>query len=287
MKHWASILIIAISALLMQWHSIAFWIEYAGYTGVGFSLALEMVALWLWWQRNLWLALTASILLISGALFQVSLPTIETLTRNNTNEILVTSYKAEIKQLTNSLIQYDSNSNKRIGWSGRIDRAHQDLSNARSKLRDLLSVKSPETRTRLYLIVLMQGLALIILMRSQIIAVKGLPFVTENGSKQPKDTEQEKITGSSNRVLRRNKNTKNIEVVKDLNEFDNRVIAVAKKMKEKLTDFNGKQRRLAEHVNVRPADISMAFRHKEKKEEGKEIVSESALVRMEQAMEKI
>jgi len=286
MKHWPSILIITISALLMQWHSVAFWLEYTGYTGVGFSLALEVVALWLWWKRQTMLAVVASALLVGGPLFQLSAPVMETLTRNNTNQVLVSSYENEIKQLTHSLIQYDSNSNKRIGWSSRIDRAQQDLSDARTKLRGLLSVKSSETSTRLYLIVLMQALALLIIMRSQIIAVKELPFITENGSKQPKDSKQKTIKESQpvTKVVRKDGQLKRVPV---LNDFDKRVIAVAEKMKKQLPSYNGKQRRLADDVKVRPADISMAFRHEEKKESGKEIVSESALIRMEQAMERV
>jgi len=289
MKHWTSILIITISALLMQWHSVAFWFEYTGYTGVGFSLALEVVALWLWWQGRTWLAVVASLLLVAGPLFQLSAPVMETLTRNNTNKILISSYENEIKQLTSSLNQYDSNSNKRIGWSSRIDRAQHDLSQARSKLRTLLAVKPPETSQRLYMVVLMQALALLVIMRSQIIAVKELPLVTENRSKQPKlqkGSKQENTIESSDtsRLVRINGQIKRVTA---LNDFDNRVIAVAEKMKKQLPSYNGKQRRLADDINVRPADISMAFRHKEKKEAGKEIVSESALIRMEQAMAKI
>ena len=123
MKHWPSLLIITISAVLMQWHSIAFWLEYAGNTGVGFSLALEAVAIWLWWQRCTWLAVIASALLIGGALFQLSAPVIDNIYRNGSNQQLAIIYQSEIEQLTKSLSQYDQNSSERLGWSALIDRA--------------------------------------------------------------------------------------------------------------------------------------------------------------------
>lgn len=282
MKHWPSILIITISALLMQWHSIAFWLEYAGYTGVGFSLALEVVALWLWWQGRSGLAVVASALLVAGPLFQMSAPVMNTLMNQKNNSALISSYKSEIQQLSNSLNRYDQNSAKRIGWSSRIDRAQRELQEAREKLRGLIVQATPDSPTRLYMIVLMQALALMIIMRSQIIAVKELPIITDARSKQPK---QSKVKTALPVIKNKNNESEPGEkTTVEKTPFDIRVIALAKKMKERLPSYSGKQRSLADDIKIRPADISLVFNHEERVKNGKEVVSERALVKMENAM---
>lgn len=275
MKHWPNFLIIIVSAFLMQAHSIAFWLEYAGSTGVGFSLALEVVALWLWWQRCQWLAVIASGLLVGGALFQLSAPVIDNIYRNGSNQKIVAIYQDEIKQLTKSLSRYDKNSAERLGWSARIDRAQSELTQARKNLKQALIPQKKESPVQLGLILIMQALVLIIIMRSQIIAVTRLPFITVINKKPPV-----RITGR--------KNTQPIAVtdsIIDLDDFDKRVIDVAEKIENLLPQFDRKQKQIAEWMKVRPADISMALKHIERKGQKGQVISLPALQKMERAIE--
>jgi hypothetical protein len=58
---------------------------------------------------------------------------------------------------------------------------------------------------------------------------------------------------------------------------------VADRIRELLPHFEGKQMALASHHDIRPADISMALNHPERKAAGKETVSEPAVDRMAEA----
>lgn len=306
MKHWPSILIIIVSAVLMQWHSIAFWLEYAGHTGVGFSLALEVVALWLWWQRRSFLAVVASALLVGGPLFQLSQPVMETMASTNVNQAMVASYKQEINQLNNSLSRYDENSAKRLGWSSRIDKAQEKLSHARNKLRELLSVKTSETPLRLYMIVLMQALALIIIMRAQIIAITTLPLISaEPSSIEKYAIKVDKAIKAGQKIESKrhlSKQTKDEPPRKnpkpdadtqtepknnETTDFDERVIKVATWIRENVKNYEGKQRAMADDIDVRPADLSLILNHTDRKERGSELISEPKLLKIEKVMEAI
>jgi hypothetical protein len=274
MKHWPSLLIIAVSAVLMQVHSIAFWMDHAGITGVGFSLALEIVALWLWWQRCNWLAVIASALLVGGPLFQLSAPVIDSLYRNHANEQLIMIHQTEIKQLSASLARYDENSSERIGWAARIDKTQAEITDARKTIKTLLALTAKKPASQLYFVVLMQALALFIIMRSQIIAVKKLPLVTV--------IEQNRTRAVTAPMKLQ---TAPVTTVKKPDAFDVRVEALAEKMRLQLSRTAAKQKDLATVLNVRPADISMALKHAENKAAGRTVISERALLKIENALQ--
>lgn len=300
-QYWPGITIISISAVLMQWHSIAFWNQYAGASGVGFSLALEVVALWLWWQRRSWLALTASILLIGGPLFQLSSPIFDTMSSAQASERMTIIYQAEIAQLSESLQRYDNNSASRLGWASRIDRAQAALDAARNKLRVLAAQERPDA-IRLHLVVIMQALALIVIMRAQILAVAMFPLVAsepgsgKGGSKVwppvpwpgPPSVDRIQKKHAVHPVTAQNQATprgqkRQSKKADSASNFDTRVAQIAKIIKNqlKLARYEGKQRLLALDIGVRPADVSMVLNHVDRKKAGKEILSLPKLDKME------
>jgi len=279
MSKTVSIIIIIVSTLLMQFHSIGFWVEHAGYTGIGFSIALEVVALWLWWQRCRWLALVASLLLIGGPLFHISSPVISNINTANSNAFLMHSYQQEVKQLNDSLARYDKNSGQRLGWSARIDNIQTQLTAARNKLRELSVIEASETSLRLYLVVLMQALTLMVILRAQVMAVTSLPLVVSEPRKSSKPEKGKKTAIN-----------KPVESIKydqpELNDFDKRVIAVGHAMHDKFLGKKAWASSFAEDCNVRAADISLARNHLKKLQNGgKEIISESALSKIEKVLE--
>jgi hypothetical protein len=70
------------TVVLLQVHGIAFWRSQVGSYGIGWSLLLEVVALWLWarpqWVSRL-LGAVASILLLLGPLVQIATPLLDAL----------------------------------------------------------------------------------------------------------------------------------------------------------------------------------------------------------------
>lgn len=271
-KCWPSILVIVGSAILMQWHSIGFWIDQTGLIGLAWSLAIEGVALWFWWQRKTLLAVTASLLLIAGPLHELSSPLLEELQNGDHRQQLIEINQTEINQLTASIEQYQNNSAARIGWSGRIDRTQKALDNARKQIKALMSQDTGSLAWRSQAIIAVQVLVLFVVMTGQIQAVISLRGITV----QP--VTRKTITKS---LSEKPKQVTKID--RKPVDFDQRVQTVIDVIHSKLQHFMGRQKLLANYYNFRPADVSMVLNHFERVELGKEIIAEKALKRMELA----
>jgi len=264
-------LLIISSTVLMQWHSIEFWTAYTGVIGIGWSLATEGVSLWFWWQRHTILAITASLLLISGSVYELSGPLLAEGQNNSYRQQLIEISKAEIAQLTTAIKTYQDNSNNRLGWSGRIDNTQTALDAARDELKGLASQTTTSLVWRNHAIIAVQSAVLFIVMTGQILAVISLR----------KDSNAIEISKHCsvirNTSVSRSKQATAISTV----DFDHRVASVANALYALLPEFDGRQNRLAEFLKIRPADISLVMHHRQRKVEGKETVSEHALKRME------
>jgi len=68
------LLILPLSILLLQSHGIPFWQRQVGFwPGIGWSVLLELISLWLWFQpatRPRLLALATTLLLLAGPLLR-------------------------------------------------------------------------------------------------------------------------------------------------------------------------------------------------------------------------
>lgn len=164
-------LIIIAAAILMQWHSIQFWVNQVGLAGVGWSLMLESVVIWYWWKNRVMLALIASMLLLFGPIYEITKPSLENIKHQDQVKRLNQMDFDEITRLEYSLKTYEKNSEKRIGWSGRIDRIQKLINKNSNRIRARDSENSKFELLIASGIALAQMLALLIIMTAQALAI--------------------------------------------------------------------------------------------------------------------
>jgi len=266
-----ALLLITTSTVLMQWHSIEFWTAYTGLIGIGWSLATEGVSLWFWWQRHTLLAIFASVLLISGPVYVLSDPLLVEGQNTSHRQQLIDITKTEIGQLTTAIEAYQNNSNTRLGWSGRIDNTQSALDAARSELKALTIQTSTSLDWRNHAIIAVQSSVLLIVMIGQILAV----IFLRKGSNTIGISKPFSVTRNS--AISKSKSVPE----NSTDDFDRRVNAAAIALYALLPEFDGKQNRLAEALQIRPADISLVMHHRQRITNCKETVSEQALSRIE------
>lgn len=303
MNRILQIIVILIAFALIQAHSIEYWVNMTDwYRGPVFSIAIEATALWLWYLRG-WVArsfsVLASTLVIGGALFQVSEPLFARMHEAVAQQQLIAISRSEIADHQATLRQYEVNSGMRPGWAPFIEQTRIELDAARTNLRNELQ-RTVETGMdwRTYFGIALQALVLLVVMVAQVLAVISFRNAI------PKQKENRPVTKTRQASALLTKPGKNnpetpaiIDMIDDVhgytdvtgvemrkNDFDRRVEMLAKAIKENLPNFGGKQRMLAEQLNIRPADISMALNHITRKALGKETISEKAVQRMEDTL---
>ena len=174
-----AIIVIVLSTIVMQGHSIPFWQKFTGdyYSGIAFSLALEGAMLWNWYanQRPVVRVLLGA-LLILGPWYQVSIPVFEDIGTVRTSATLAHSYLEEVEQLKASLLKHETNSKKFRRAADRVEPT-QDLLNAARKnyRKEIGTTEKSESSLRLYAVAVIQALAFLALMLTQISAVKFIP----------------------------------------------------------------------------------------------------------------
>ena len=264
-----AIVVIVLSTILMQIHSIEYWTGVTESYGVAWSIALEAAMLWLWYQKRLFLIrVLAAMILIAGPWYVLTEPAIESLQEKVELRNQILSAQGKVERLTASLIRYETNSAGRLGWSGRIDRtmtklelAEKDLQRSRKKAASL------GFEWRLYMVAGMQASILFIVMITQLLAVAGLrdSVITKVVSKESKGPPKLRPTPKP---------------ASGTTEYDRAVEAVVKAIKAKPGEFGKTQNALAEYFDIRPADITMLFKHIEKRAAGSETISKVALQKM-------
>lgn len=164
-------LIIITAAALMQWHSIQFWINQVGLSGIGWSIMLETVVIWYWWNNRTILALIASLLLVAGPMVEITKPAIDEIKSQQRYQTLNTMDEADILRLEKSLKTYEKNSELRIGWSSRIDRTQNRINENFDRIRDRSEQKSDFDLILSTAIAVAQALALLVIMTAQALAI--------------------------------------------------------------------------------------------------------------------
>lgn len=267
MTRLPSFAIVAGSAALMQLHSMAFWLGQVGAAGVAWSLMLEAVALWLWWQRRFALAVLASGLLIAGPFHQLSAPALDALRATEAAGRMVTIEQAEIAQLEASLGRFEQNSAARLGWAERIDRTQAELGEARARLRAQVEAQAQGADWRALAVVGMQGLALLVVMVTQVLAVTGLrPVAVPLPAPQGEAIDRPRLDELGIKGL-----------VGGPNEIDAMAVHVAHRLEADRKSRRESQAALARRLGVRPADVSMLLNHEARRNAGRETVSTAAL----------
>ncbi|MEK6750537.1 MAG: hypothetical protein AABY83_15265 [Pseudomonadota bacterium] len=134
---------------LLQWHSVQFWIAQIGPTGVGFSLLLDALGLWLWFHRTFItqaLGVFASLLVLAGPIYWVATPIIDqsaSVSHSDTarNQNIIT-LEHEIGERQAMLAQITSG----VGdgaWAAVIHQTQADLGRITSGIAVYLDRKEP------------------------------------------------------------------------------------------------------------------------------------------------
>lgn len=186
------IILIVGGIALLQIHAIEFWIEHTGKTGVLWSLIIEMSALWLWSKRG-WptlLAIVASTLALAGPLYQVATPVINELQSNTQSTVNNQQSKAllteEIASLEASLVTYNNNSEKRLGWAELIAETQNRLFQARAELKQATTATSPPLAWQAWAVVLLQAIALLLVQLVVVMAIRTVTPIKQTIKKHKK-----------------------------------------------------------------------------------------------------
>ena len=173
MQKLLAILIVIVCTVLLQAHSIPFWLDHSNsYIGYLWSFTIEGVALWLWLNKKMVLATIASAIVILVPLMQLSNPLLK--------EIRVLNANVEIKELNSlSISQSEKLQDKYLttDWAGTINKntTHFRSGIATQKEHIISMSKSNGVYENIFIIVL-QSVALIVVLLTQILAIRMLAF---------------------------------------------------------------------------------------------------------------
>ncbi len=183
-KNVCNWLMLILSISLIQWHSIQFWMHATDDIGWLWSITIEAAGIWLWWQRYTLLACLASFILITGPLFGLAFPMIDTASllkaKNQQYSSRLAAIKKDIQQLEGSLISYQLTSQTRIGWAARIDKTQGKLNVANQRFKLLLQdTPTPLNNSKIVMIITIEVATLLLLILTQVLAIGKLRTVSK------------------------------------------------------------------------------------------------------------
>lgn len=167
---------------LIQYHSIGFWSDHVSHAiGWFWSVTIEAAGLWLWYRPGLpsrVLGLVASMLLLSGPLYQIAAPAIASSDMEQARAEASAQYaqrlRTELAQDAQLVRTYAQNSQHRQGWLPAIQDLQQRMDTARARLDTLGAdqAKSFANATfEVYALVLLQALGLVLIQTTNVLAI--------------------------------------------------------------------------------------------------------------------
>lgn len=176
------LLVLAGAIALLQVHAIQFWTEFIGPMGWAWAVLLEVVALWLWYQRQLarrMLAMVASVLTLTGPVYMVCEPLIEEWQSSSHvdagRELRIERLTLEASRLEESIETFRANSEARAGWLEPIQDAQARLAEVDSQLATLVAAPPAVTSNwRQQAVIGMQAVALLIFQLAAVLAITTL-----------------------------------------------------------------------------------------------------------------
>lgn len=311
-----ALLVLTGAIALLQLHAIQFWTEFVGPMGWAWAVLLEVVALWLWYQRQLArraLALVTSVLALTGPVYTVCEPLVEEWQAASHvdagRELRIERLTQEAARLEESLATFRDNSEARAGWLTPIQEAQARLTEVDAELAELLSTPPAEAMTwRQQALVVMQALALIIFQLSAVLAITSLsrmgrpvpaPAVsggpTSSGDRLPEDTaglgedvavpstpSAEAVTFNLEpRLAKPSMSETNDESELSKGHFEYADIVALRQALEQLLEERGTtQAAFCRDHGVSPRDLSLLRRHEARSAAGERTISITALERL-------
>ncbi|MGK0547760.1 helix-turn-helix domain-containing protein [Halomonas cupida] len=311
-----ALLVLTGAIALLQLHAIQFWTEFVGPMGWAWAVLLEVVALWLWYQRQLArraLALVTSVLALTGPVYTVCEPLVEEWQMASHvdagRELRIERLTQEALRLEESLATFRENSEVRAGWLAPIQESQARLTVVDSELAELMATPPAESMTwRQQALVAMQALALIIFQLSAVLAITSLsrmgrptPAPTVSGGPissgdrlledcadigegvaEPCATSPEDISCNLESRLGKpgmNETNDESELGKGHFEYAN-ILALRESLEQLLQERGITQAAFCRDHGVSPRDLSLLRRHEARSAKGERTISITALERL-------
>jgi len=254
---------------MMQYHSIHFWIAQVGYSGIGWSLMLEFVVIWYWFNQKTWLAITASLLLLMGPIYTITEPAVSNIKLNERIKILNQLDSKEVLRLENSLKTYEKNSQNRVGWAGRIDRIQEKIDMNNDRIRQRISNNSSLDFSISLAIAVAQILALMIIMTAQALAI----------SKSRQKSKQSVSSVETTETLNRKISDKSNDVERLSSEISRKflITEISPRLGIVLKGEGITQAEWCERNRISPKNLSLAKTHNQRISEKKEVAPAAEL----------
>ena len=173
MRKYLAVLIIIVCTVLLQAHSIPFWLDQSN-SNIGYlwSFTIEGAALWLWLNKKMMLATVASAIIILVPLMQLSSPLLK--------EIRLLNVNVEIKGLNSLSISQDKKLQDKYlstSWAGTINKNTEHFRGVVADYKEFLisSSKLKGVYENIF-IIFIQSVALIVILLTQIQALRMLAF---------------------------------------------------------------------------------------------------------------
>lgn len=283
MRRALSILVLIGAITLLQIHGIEFWTGRVGAIGILWSLLLEGVALWLWYQPSAsrrTLGLVASLILLAGPLHQVAVPVLQEMENSKHADSArlaqISIVREKISGLEKSMETFLKNSEARTGWLKTIQESERRQTEAREELAGLLVVPAQAALGWSQLgIVLMQGGALVLFQLTAVLIIVSLSSVSRNSGPRKQQYPGGTPVETESETLEIKQETSDIPDVAQLSERLEKYLA-----QQKLA-----AREFAAMHNLNPRDISFVRNHQRRVAEGKQVAPPGAVRRLAEILE--
>lgn len=257
----------------LQWHSVLWWWDQVGPTGVAWSLVLELVALWFWFRpgwANRTAGAVASVIVLAGPLHHVAAPLWQARTEASAERASAAakleSVRGEIEAQRQTLAGYRKRSEDRLGWRDVQEQTSRRLAKLRQRERELLARRatlSAAGPVALELVTLLQLGALLLYQAGTITAVTHLSAAHRRRQHPatPRNTRTEQATAQATPADPRRQLAEDLERHKAVRGLS--------------------QGALADAVGVPRQEIGRALSHAEKATKGERTASATTWQRVE------
>lgn len=283
MRRALSILVLIGAITLLQIHGIEFWTGRVGAIGILWSLLLEGVALWLWYQPSAsrrTLGLVASLMLLAGPLHQVAVPVLQEMENSKHADSArlaqISIVREKISGLEKSMETFLKNSEARTGWLKTIQESERRQTEAREELAGLLAVPAQAALGWSQLgIVLMQGGALILFQLTAVLIIVSLSSVSRNSGPRKQQYPGGTPVETESETLETKQETSSNPDVAQLSE----------RLEEHLARRKLAAKTFAEMYRLNPRDVSLIRNHSRRAAEGKQVAPPGAVRRVAEILE--
>lgn len=285
MRRALSIFVLIGAITLLQIHGIEFWTGRVGAIGILWSLLLEGVALWLWYQPSAsrrTLGLVASLMLLAGPLHQVAVPVLQEMENSkhadSARMAQISIVREEISNLERTMETFRRNSEVRTGWLNAIQENEKRLSDARQTMRSLQAapVQSALDWSQ-HSVVLMQGAALVLFQVTAVLIITSLSSVSKNSSERKQQSPVCTPVETESETLETKQETSSNPDVAQLSE----------RLEEHLARRKLTAKEFSTRHKLNPRDVSLLRNHSRRAAAGKQIAPPGAVRRVAEILESV